>query len=398
MATTPIPSRRALHWVFGRIRLGALEVRWSDGSEDLFIGDGSDLRARVEIRDERHLVSALFEGGGLGLGAAFIDNAWDSPDLAGFIELASRNIDAVLGSRRGSRLTSLARAFWSRRPQLARSRHIGEIGDHYDLGNDFYAAWLDDTMSYSSALFASRFEPLQAAQEAKYRQLCEFLDLHPGDRVLEIGCGWGGFMEFAIANYDVDVTGLTLSTEMATYARKRLAGAGLGDRAEVKVQDFRDEHAMYDKVVSIEMIESVDETAWAPLFHAIARAVPPGGRAALQAITIDPRYYDNLLVRDDFIKRYIFPGGMLPTMEVLQSLTSRAGMRWVRATTHGGDYAETLHRWAERFDGAWESIVEGDPTFDDRFRRMWRYYLEYCEAGFRTGRIDGVQFLIERPE
>jgi cyclopropane-fatty-acyl-phospholipid synthase len=252
-------------------------------------------------------------------------------------------------------------------------------------------------MSYSSARFSTRDQGLEDAQEAKYRALCEMLDLRAGERVLEIGCGWGGFMDYAASHHDVHVTGLTLSEEMATFARKRLAEAGLADRIEIKLQDFRDEHAMYDKVVSVEMIESVDETVWPSLFHAISRAVPPGGKAAMQAITIDPRFYDNLLVREDFIKRYIFPGGMLPTVAILRDLATDAGMEWVSDTHHGPDYAETLHRWAERFDAAWPAIRAADPTFDERFRLLWRYYLEYCEAGFRTGRIDGIQFLMERP-
>ncbi len=397
MPNVPTPTRSTLRLILGRITLGTLEVRWSDGTEAVFVGDVPGERARIEIRDERHLLAALVNDGSLGLGAAYLDGSWETPDLAGFLELASRNVDAIQGSRTGSRITSGARSFWDRRPSFARAHRIGEMGEHYDLGNDFYEAWLDDTMSYSSALFTARDQTLEAAQAEKYRRLCDLLDLRPGDRVLEIGCGWGGFMEYAASTHDVHVTGLTLSEEMATFARKRLAGAGLGDRTDVKLQDFRDEHAMYDKVVSIEMIESVDETVWPPLFHAIARAIPPGGKAAMQAITIDPRYYDNLLEREDFIKRYIFPGGMLPTVDVLHRLTTEAGMRWVDSTSHGADYAETLRRWAERFEAAWDDIVIADLTFDDRFRRMWRYYLEYCEAGFRTGRIDGIQFLMERP-
>lgn len=396
-ALTSSASRFALRQIIGRISVGTLEVRWSDDTEQVFASTSGGDSARIEIRDETHLLNALVDGGALGLGAAYLDGAWDTPDLAGFLELASTNVDVTQSTGFGPRLTAAARSFWDRRPSFARSHTIGEIGDHYDLGNDFYAAWLDSTMSYSSALFASADKTLEEAQEAKYRKLCEMLDLRPGDRVLEIGCGWGGFMEYASMHHDVHVTGLTLSDEMATFARKRLADVGLADRTDVKLADFRHERAMYDKVVSIEMIESVDETHWAPLFHAIARAIPPGGRAAMQAITIDSRYYDNLLVREDFIKRYIFPGGALPSVDVLERLTVDAGMEWVDSSTHGIDYAETLHRWAERFEMAWGSIAQHDPAFDDRFRRMWRYYLEYCEAGFRTGRLNGIQFLMERP-
>ena len=389
-------GRTMLRAVLGRIALGTLEVRWSDDTEEVFEGEPGD-RARLEVRDEAMLSKALVDDGAVGLGAAFIEGAWDTPDLAGFLELASRNVDLRLESSAGGSTTTMARSFWDRRPEFARSHAIGEMGDHYNLGNEFYEQWLDETMSYSSALFADQGVPLAEGQRAKYEQLCTLLDLEAGERVLEIGCGWGGFAEYAASTYDVHVTGLTLSEEMATYARKRLAEAGLSDRTTIKLQDFRHERDTYDKVVSIEMIESVDETVWPSLFHAISRAIPPGGKAAMQAITIDERFYENLLVREDFIKRYIFPGGMLPTVPVLEELVEAAGMRWVTTASHGPDYAETLHRWAERFEAAWPGITTAQPEFDDRFRRMWRYYLEYCEAGFRTGRIDGIQFLMERP-
>jgi cyclopropane-fatty-acyl-phospholipid synthase len=394
---TTSAARGLLRRIIGAISIGSVEVRWSDDTEQRFDGTIPGDIARIEVRDEASLLRALVDDGALGLGESYLDGAWTTPDLAGFLEVASRNVDVRQTSTRGSRTVAVTRWFWDKRPSFVRATPIDEIGDHYDLGNDFYAAWLDTTMSYSSAHFATPGEGLEAAQEAKYRALCEMLALRAGERVLEIGCGWGGFMQYAASHYDVHVTGLTLSEEMATFARKRLAEAGLADRTEVKLQDFRDERAMYDKVVSIEMIESVDETVWPSLFHAISRAIPPGGVAAMQAITIDPRFYDNLLVREDFIKRYIFPGGMLPTVAILRTLAGEAGMEWVAETHHGQDYAETLHRWSERFDAAWPAIKASDPAFDDRFRRLWRYYLEYCEAGFRTGRIDGIQFLIRRP-
>ncbi len=389
-------ARTAIRTLTKRIRVGHVGITWSDGAVTT-VGAPGGPEASVDIHDEGMIARALLNEGGVGLGAAYLDGAWDSPDLSGFLEILSMNVDARLSTSGGSRLAATARSFWDRRPSFARSDAIGQIGDHYDLGNHFYAWWLDPTMSYSSAIFDDLAEPLEAAQERKYRRLCEMLDLQPGDRILEIGCGWGGFSEYAAVNYDVSVTGLTLSSEMAIYARKRAADAGIADRVDIKLQDFRDERAMYDKVVSIEMIESVDESVWPPLFNAIARALPPGGKAAMQAITIEDAFYENLLRREDFIKRYIFPGGALPTVSVLKQLTESAGMEWVSHAMHGLDYAETLARWSESFEEAWPSIVGEDGTFDERFRRMWRYYLEYCEAGFRVGRLDGIQMLIERP-
>ena len=347
--------------------------------------------------DEFPLVKGLVTRGSVGLGSSYIAGAWTTTDLATLLELAVRNSDARSQSTLVVRWRTRAQRWWSKRPRKGHSAVISVMGDHYDLGNDFYATWLDETMTYSSALFESPTDDLADAQRRKYERLCQILELQPGERVLEIGCGWGGFAEHAAKNHGVHVTGLTLSKEHARYARDRLERAGLGGMTEIKIQDFRDERAMFDKVVSIEMIESVDDALWPPLFHTIARSLPPGGKAAMQVITIDDVFHENLLRRDDFIKAYIFPGGALPSIPVLESLVSNAGLRWMDAVAHGQDYAETLHRWAARFETAWQDVVDGDPAFDESFRRMWRYYLEYCEAGFRTGRIDGYQILMERP-
>jgi cyclopropane-fatty-acyl-phospholipid synthase len=215
--------------------------------------------------------------------------------------------------------------------------------------------------------------------------------------VLEIGSGWGGFAHHAADRYGVQVTGLTLSTEMATYARKRLANAGLADRTEFKVQDFRAERGTYDKVASIEMIESISAHQWPELFETVSRVLHPGGIVAMQAITIDNQFYEQLTQREEFIKTYIFPGGDLPTFALLRELAEAADLIWVTDSSHGADYAETLSRWASSFDAAWESISSDNALLNARFNRMWKYYLAYCEAGFRTGRIDGVQFSAVSP-
>jgi cyclopropane-fatty-acyl-phospholipid synthase len=347
--------------------------------------------------NEWAVLQGLISKGSVGLGSTYLEGSWATTDLATFLELAVRNTDARSHSPKSLRWRARLQRWWAKRPQMGRTDVIAAIGDHYDLGNNFYGAWLDATMTYSAALFEDYSEDLAVAQERKYERLCQLLELKPGERVLEIGCGWGGFAHHAALNHDVHVTGLTLSTEQAAYARNRLARAGLVDKTEIKIQDFRDEKAMYDKVVSIEMIESVDETLWPSLFHAISRALPPGGKAAMQAITIDEPFYESLLRRDDFIKTYIFPGGALPSIPALEKLVSDAGLVWLSAEAHGPDYAETLQRWAAQFEKIWPDVVDADPAFDEHFHRMWRYYLEYCEAGFRTGRLDGYQILMERP-
>lgn len=344
------------------------------------------------------MLRSLVKKGSVGLAESYFDGFWATDDLATLLEVGALNLDARADGLLSKKWVQRLRGIWDKRPQQLRSDAIHEMADHYNLGNEFYAMWLDSSMTYSSALYESSDDTLETAQERKYDRLCHLLDLSEGDRVLEIGCGWGGFAEHAASRYGVHVTGLTLSTEHAKYASARLEAAGLDDRTEIKLQDFRDEKAMYDKVVSIEMIESVDETNWPPLFHAISRALPPGGKAAMQVITIDERFYESLLKHRDFIKTYIFPGGALPSVPALKELSVEAGLSWVSADRHGDAYATTLNEWAKRFEAAWPDIVVKDPVFDEAFHRIWRYYLEYCEAGFRTGRIDGYQILLQRPE
>ena len=391
-------SRWLLRRILRGTTIGRIHVTWSDGTVVTFGDLASDLVADITFHSEAAVAKAVIRKGSVGLAATYLRGDWSTSDLAGFLELAVRNTDARTSqSQTMRRWRSRLQGWWDKRPHRGRVDLIVAIGDHYNLGNDFYSAWLDPSMTYSSALFEREDEELETAQTRKYERLCQLIDLQPGERVLEIGCGWGGFAEHAASRRGAHVTGLTLSVEQAAYARSRLAAAGLADRTEIKILDFREEHGMYDKVVSIEMIESIDETLWPPLFDAIAGALPPGGKAAMQAITIDDAWYETLLRRDDFIKTYIFPGGALPSLTVLEDLVATAGLSWISADSHGSSYAETLHRWAETFEEAWPGIVDDDRSFDEHFRRMWRYYLEYCEAGFRTGRIDGYQILMERP-
>ncbi len=391
-------ARSVLRRVFGRTTIGSLSVRWSDSTTDKIAGFQAGPEASISVADEMGMLRSLVKKGSVGLAESYFDGFWTTEDLAALLEVGARNLDNRTDELLSKKWVHGLRDIWDKRPEQLRSDAIHEMADHYNLGNEFYAMWLDPSMTYSSALYESPDDVLETAQERKYDRLCQLIDLAEGDRVLEIGCGWGGFAEHAASRYGAHVTGLTLSTEHAKYASARLAEAGLTDRTEIKLQDFRHERAMYDKVVSIEMIESVDETNWPPLFHAISRALPPGGKAAIQAITIDERFYESLLKHRDFIKTYIFPGGALPSVPVLKELSVEAGLAWVSANSHGGDYAMTLNEWAKRFEAAWPNIVAQDPVFDEAFHRIWRYYLEYCEAGFRTGRIDGYQILLERPQ
>ena len=385
-------SQRFLQSVLSRVETGGLVVEWPDGSSDAFGSTSDPFSASVTINDVGEVAGALARSGSLGLATAYIDGAWDSPDLAGFLELVSLNVDRRQSTGLGSAVAATARKLWDLRPTFPSDRPIEAIGEHYDLGNDFYARWLDSTMTYSSAVFDSYDDGLEAAQGNKYQRLCDQLELQPGDRILEIGCGWGGFAEYAASHYDVTVTGITLSREMARYATDRLEAVGMADRTTILVQDFKDVDGSFDKVVSIEMIESVDETQWPALFETIGRVLRPGGIAAMQVIVIDDKYYENLLARREFIKTYVFPGGALPTVSVLEGLCASVGLAWAGSSSHGFDYAETLRRWEEGFNAEWPEIQQSNPAFDERFKRMWSYYLAYCQAGFRTGLIDGIQF------
>jgi len=281
---------------------------------------------------------------------------------------------------------------WRNRNTKAQARR--NIVAHYDLGNAFYRAWLDPSMTYSSAYFGAGAADLPAAQIAKYRALADRIGLKPGDRVLEIGCGWGGFAEVAAKEYGAAVTGLTLSDEQHAYATRRMAEAGLADRVTIKLQDYRDERGQYDAVASIEMFEAVGKEYWPTFFDKVAGSLRSGGRAGLQVITLADNLWKDYLREIDFIRAYVFPGGMLPTATHLREMPQKAGLNLQGEEAFGQDYAATLRIWAERFGAVWPDLMQFG--FDERFRRLWIYYLAYCEAGFRAGTIDVRQLVYVR--
>jgi len=279
---------------------------------------------------------------------------------------------------------------WRRNHRRGSRRNIAF---HYDLGNDFYRLWLDPGMTYSAALFAEPGEPLEAAQGRKYQRVLDRLGARPRAHILEIGCGWGGFAEHA-ARQGFRVTGITLSREQLAFARKRIAAAGLEDRVELRLQDYRDVNERFDHVVSIEMFEAVGEQYWQTYFETVQRALKPGGRASLQVITIDAARYEAYQREADFIQKYVFPGGMLPSVPAFDAAAQAAGLVAHEREFYGRDYADTLRRWDASVCANRHGIAA--LGFDERFLRLWRYYLAYCEAGFRTGRIDLMQVALAR--
>lgn len=373
---------------------GSLTLAFPDGTERLFAGSKPGPAARVEIRDWRAL-GRMAIGGSLGFARAYIDGEWVSPDLAAVCELASANRHTMGEGLKGHALIRLADRLRHSLRANSREQARRNIAFHYDLGNDFYRAWLDSGMTYSSGVFEAGDNSLEAAQARKYRRLLDLLAVKPGETILEIGSGWGGFAEMASRERGADVTGLTLSREQLAYAEDRIGRQGLTGRARFRLQDYRDEAGRYDHVVSIEMFEAVGERYWPDYFRKIRDCLKPGGRAALQIITIDEALFPAYRKGADFIQTYIFPGGMLPTMSALKREVAAAGLLWREARGFADSYATTLRLWREGFEEAFEggALPSG---FDEMFRRIWTYYLAYCEGGFKGGGIDVQQIALAR--
>lgn len=334
--------------------------------------------------------------GPLGFAEGYINDEWESDSLSALMTKLAGALDQ----------TSLAQAKAGPSRLLARLRHLRNansrrgsrrnISFHYDLGNAFYSEWLDPSMTYSSALFEEFDEDLQQAQDRKYRRICEQLQLKPGQHVLEIGCGWGGFAEVAARDFGCRVTGVTLSQEQLDFAQERMQRLGLGDQVDLRLQDYRDIEESFDAVASIEMFEAVGAEHWDTYFDKLDQVMKPGARASLQVITIRDRDFDGYLKSVDFIQKYVFPGGMLPTNNHLHALGEKYALKPIDTHLFGRSYAETLRRWLDSYTEARPRI---EPMgFDHRFDRIWRFYLAYCEAGFDTDRIDVGQFTFVKPD
>jgi cyclopropane-fatty-acyl-phospholipid synthase len=388
----PVAARKALALAAG-LAWGSLTIALPDGRVLEVRGREPGLSAAMAIRDWG-FASRLARAGDLGLAEGYLRGEWDSPDLAAFIELFARNrrlSETLLPEKPLVRLWQLFRHFLNRNTRTGARRNIHA---HYDLGNRFYEAWLDRTMTYSSAIFAPGDNDLASAQTRKYRALADALDLKPSHHVLEIGCGWGGFAAFAAEEIGCRVTGLTISKEQFAYANARIAQAGLADRVAFKLQDYRDETGTYDRIAAIEMFEAVGEAYWPAFFRQMRDRLAAGGRAGLQVITIREESFANYRREIDFIRRYVFPGGMLPSPAVMRELGLRFAVPLAGERAFGPDYARTLALWRERFRAAWPHLAP--LGFDERFRRLWEYYLAYCEAGFRSGNIDVRQMIFAK--
>ena len=377
----------AANWTFGR-----LTVLLPGGARHELEGKEAGPAAVLDIRDYR-FAGRVLASGDIGFAEGYMAGEWETPQLATLLETLAMNYDHIRRLFDGNPLMWVANWLSHRNHRNSRKGSKKNIHAHYDLGNGFYSAWLDRTMTYSSARFGRADQSLEAAQRDKYASLARLMDLQSGQSVLEIGCGWGGFAEFAAKEVGARVTGITISQEQYDFARRRLFEAGLADRADIQLIDYRDVQGRFDRVASIEMFEAVGQEYWPAYFDKIRDVLAPGGRAGLQIITIEDALFEEYNRRTDFIQKYVFPGGMLPSEERLKPVLERSGLRQEMVERFGQDYADTLKIWDERFQAAWPTIQRMG-GFDERFRRLWRFYLAYCEAGFRSSRTNVIQMVL----
>ena len=384
-------------------RVFAMAQDMNTGRIDFVLPDGRRFRAEgkkpgfvAELNIHNNdLFARLIREGDLGFCDAYLDEWWSTPDLQAFMDLVHADNDGLYDGFPGMGLVRTWEQFrfWLQRNNKAQARK--NISYHYDLGNEFYGMWLDDTMTYSSALFETGQESHEAAQRAKYASMVDQMGVKPGDHVLEIGCGWGGFAEYAAKERGLKVTGLTISEEQIKYARERIEKAGLSDVVDFKLQDYRDETGTYDGIASIEMFEAVGEQYWPAYFQTVKDRLKPGANATLQIITVQHRRWDVYKRGVDFIQKYIFPGGMLPSPVVLREQIAKAGLTVEKSIEFGASYNITLRRWFETFNDRWDQIAL--LGFDERFKRMWNFYLTSCASTFDSGNCDVTQITISKP-
>lgn len=389
----PAMARTGLR-LLQRLQHGKLVLELPDGRQ-LQLGSGAQPSATMHLHNWK-VFAAVLRSGDIGLAESYIAQDWSTPHLAELLKLLLANRDALQSLIYGSwwgRLYYRLRHLLNRN---TRTRSRRNIQAHYDLGNEFYELWLDPSMNYSSAWFEGNLQGnFTLAQHAKVRRALHSAGVRPGSRVLEIGCGWGALAEMAAAEFQAQVTGVTLSREQLGYAQARLQVAGLADSADFRLQDYRDiQDGPYDAICSIEMVEAVGQEYWPDYFGSLHRLLKPGGRACVQSIVIDDALFDRYVGGTDFIQQYIFPGGCLPCPSRFRAAAEQAGLRVEQELAFGSDYAETLRRWHQRFMQERQLVLS--QGFDQRFLRTWEFYLAYCEAGFDMKNIDVVQYTLVR--
>ena len=380
--------------VFNSLKLikhGFLEIQNHDNKIYKFGNESELLRAKIKI-NKPGLTLQIIKSGSVGLAEAYMRNEFETDNLTNLIEITAKNIKLVYkfsGIFDLSMINKLKSIFIKNN----KSRSKKNISKHYDLGNDFFSLWLDPSLTYSSAIFEKQKDDLFSAQLNKYKKLTELIKPNVGNKILEIGCGWGGFAEYLGKNYDVKLDCITISKEQFEFSKKRIFENGLNEKVNIFLKDYRDVKDKYDSIASIEMIEAVGQNYLVNYFKSIKKNLSESGKAAIQAITIDDSLFDRYKTKEDFIQKYIFPGGFLPSKKKLYDLSSSNGLEIKKYESYGSHYSSTLKIWRDEFLKKWEEISKHG--FDNKFKRMWHFYLSYCEAGFKSKNIDLIQFSMQ---
>jgi len=373
------------------IKYGNLKIINYNGMQYNFGNPEEKLKVNVKINNPG-LTYNIIKSGSIGMAEAYMRGDFETDNLTNLIELTARNIKLIykFSGLLDFSLINNIKSFFIKNNK---SRSKENISRHYDLGNEFFSLWLDPSLTYSSAIFEKEDSNLELAQMNKYKKLLSLLNPKPGDKILEIGCGWGGFAEFVGKNYDIKMDCITISQKQFDYASKRIFTKGLNEKVNIKLKDYRDVEDKYNSIASIEMIEAVGKNYLSSYFNTIKSNLSKNGKAAIQAITIDDDLFDRYKTKQDFIQKYIFPGGFLPSKKSLYSLSSSKGLEIERYDSYGFHYSNTLKLWRDEFLNKWDQISK--QGFDLSFKRMWNFYLSYCEAGFKSKNIDLIQFSLQ---
>ena len=376
-------------WNLKKISFGYLNLIDSKGKEYFFGDNKSLLKAKIKINDPSFCYKILRKGSS-GLAESYIKGDFETENLTSLIELSAMNINTTHGFVGFFEFSFINNFLKNKIFSNTKNRSRKNISKHYDLGNSFFSTWLDKTLTYSCGIFNSSNETLEQAQINKYNKLIKMVNPSKGDRVLEIGCGWGGFAEHLAENYDIKLDCITISKKQFLFTKERIRRKRLGHKVNVKMMDYRDINKKYDIIISIEMIEAVGEKYLNKYFNVIKNNLSPGGRAAIQAIVIKDELYNRYRTKEDFIQKYIFPGGFLPSLESLNKLSNNSGLKIDQYNLYGSHYSNTLQKWRESFLNSWDVISR--QGFDLNFKKMWNFYFSYCEAGFKSKNIDLIQF------
>ena len=373
------------------IKFGYLEITNHNGELLKFGNPKDSLKANLEIKNSNFTFN-LIRGGSVGFAESYMKNEFETKNLSDLIEITARNIKQI---HKFSGLLDLPfiNFFKNILIKNTKNRSKENISKHYDLGNEFFSLWLDKSLTYSSAIFDDAQNDLELAQINKYKKLTNLIKPKSGDRILEIGCGWGGFAEFIGKNYDVKIDCITISKKQFDFAKARIQKIGLNEKVDITMRDYRDVKDKYSSIASIEMIEAVGKNYLKNYFEVIKNNLSKNGVAAIQAITINDKYFDRYKNREDFIQKYIFPGGFLPSKKSIFSLSDKSGLKVDSYNSYGSHYSKTLNIWKREFMNHWELISK--QGFDITFKRMWNFYLSYCEAGFKSKNIDLIQFSLQ---